>query len=310
MIQEIAVILTCFNRREKTTRCLKHLFMAKDNYNKGINKISLAIYLTDDGCTDGTANAVRRICKNEELHIIKGNGNCYWAGGMRLAWLEALKDKTRWEFYLLLNDDTIVKNNVFDELFYTHDFSISTYGLPGIYSGITCEEFNNANITYGGNIFASKIKGSSIRLKPSKKPQMVDETNANILFVSSKVVETIGIFHDKYVHSCADYDYCMETKKNGFPTLLTANICGYCEYDHSSEGEEIRKLMGMTFAQRKKYMSSPIHSDMDYLLYVKRNIPCKYLISWTLRKIRLYLPALYYIICKVRGLDSYKIIKS
>ena len=40
----------------------------------------------------------------------------------------------------------------------------------------------------------------------------------------------------------------------------------------------------------------------DYLLFVKRNIPKKYLISTVLRKTRLYCPRLYYYINKVRGL--------
>lgn len=56
--------------------------------------ISLSVYLTDDGCTDGTSQAVRDIFKGKDITIMQGDGNLYWAGGMRFAWKEALKKKT------------------------------------------------------------------------------------------------------------------------------------------------------------------------------------------------------------------------
>ena len=114
----IAVILTCFNRKEKTVQCLRYLFVAASQYNAGSEdgeKMHLSIFLTDDGCTDGTADAVREECKGQELHIIQGNGKCFWAGGMRLAWGEALKRQNEWDYYLLLNDDTIMSGNAFEE---------------------------------------------------------------------------------------------------------------------------------------------------------------------------------------------------
>lgn len=52
----IAVIITCHNRKEKTLHCLTNLFEAKKAY--GHNEVRLAVFLTDDGCTDGTAEAV------------------------------------------------------------------------------------------------------------------------------------------------------------------------------------------------------------------------------------------------------------
>lgn len=51
----IATILTCFNRKDKTLSCLRHLYDAQDYYNlKSENKINVSVYITDDGCTDNT----------------------------------------------------------------------------------------------------------------------------------------------------------------------------------------------------------------------------------------------------------------
>lgn len=299
----IAVLLTCFNRKDKTTACLKSLLNTIENFNStACEKVHLSIFLTDDACTDGTPQAVREICKGQELLIIPGNGNLYWAGGMLMAWREALKERKDWNFFLLINDDTILRADAIEELINTHNFCIKKYGIPGIYSGITCAIGHPEIITYSGDVFKSGAKGKWQRLGPSNEPQIVDQCNANILMISKEVVNKIGIFHDGYIHGAADQDYCMQVRKNGIPALITANIAGECEYDHFSEKEECEKLIKMSFHERKAYVYHPTHSDKDYLLFVKRNMPHKYYISIILRKMRLYCPKLYYRINKARGL--------
>ena len=300
---KIAVLLTCFNRKNKTIACLESMLLTVKNYNDRDNdKTEISIFLTDDACTDGTAQATKEVCQGEDIHIVQGNGNLFWAGGMRTAWNEALNHEHKWDFFLLLNDDTILHTNALAELMDTHRYCIDRYGYPGIYSGITCAKGHPETITYSGDVFESGAKGKWHRLGPADEPQMVDQCNANILLVPGEVVNKIGIFHDGYIHGAADLDYCMQVRKAGMPALITAQIIGECEYDHFSEKEECERLIRMTLSERRKYVYHPTQSDKDYLLFVKRNIPKKYLISKILRKVRLYCPSLYYYINKARGL--------
>lgn len=302
-MSKIAVLLTCFNRKNKTIACLESMLLTVKNYNDRDNdKTELSIFLTDDACTDGTAQAAKEVCQGEDIHIVQGNGNLFWAGGMRTAWNEALNHEHKWDFFLLLNDDTILHTNALAELMDTHRYCIDRYGCPGIYSGITCATGHPETITYSGDVFESGAKGKWHRLGPADEPRMVDQCNANILLVPGEVVNKIGIFHDGYIHGAADLDYCMQVRKAGMPALITAQIIGECEYDHFSEKEECERLMRMTLSERRKYVYHPTHSDKDYLLFVKRNIPKKYLISKILRKVRIYCPRLYYYINKARGL--------
>lgn len=297
---KIATILTCFNRKEKTVSSLRHLFSARNSYNERHDEqIKLVIYLTDDACTDGTPEAVREVCKGEELHIIKGNGQCYWAGGMRLAWKEALKKKELWDYYLLLNDDTFVLDNVFDEFKLAESYCKDTFHKVGLYSGVTHAVGNPKLITYSGDKYTSKFMGKLRRVQPNGKPQRVDMTNANILLVDKTVVEEIGIFDEHYKHSNADYDYSNQANKNGFAVVITANACGVCEYDHVVGSDDL-KIASISLRERKKYLSHPLHSDKEYLYYIKKNRPSRFLVSWILRKVRLYFPTLYYSINKAR----------
>lgn len=99
MMQTIAVLLTVHNRKAKTLECLQRLYaqLPLDGY-------QVDVYLTDDGCTDGTPEAVRQ--QFPQVHIIHGDGNLFWNRGMYTAWQEAAKKD--YDFYLWLNDDTFV----------------------------------------------------------------------------------------------------------------------------------------------------------------------------------------------------------
>ena len=130
---------------------------------------------------------------------------------------------------------------------------------------------------------------------------MVDMTHANILLVHHEVVNKQGIFYHGFKHGAADEDYSMKARRNGLPTAVTAHVCGECECNHDSSKEEIQRLMTMTLAERKQYVNSPTHSDHDYLLLVRRNIPLRYPITIILRNLRLYFPKLYFYITNFRG---------
>src|SRR5579875_4150500 len=89
----VAVLMTCFNRREQTLRCLQHLFAQT-----ALTQISLHVVLLDDASTDGTAEAVREAFP--DVQLMRGTGQLYWNRGMRMAFAEALR--RGFDFYLWL----------------------------------------------------------------------------------------------------------------------------------------------------------------------------------------------------------------
>lgn len=292
---EIAVILTCHNRKEKTLTCLESLYKALDCYNdENQIKICLTPYITDDGCTDGTAEAILNLYSEKQIHIVKGNGSLFWAGGMRLAWREALKLGNVYDFYLLLNDDTVVYNNCFFELLQTNIYSLNYFKKHGLYSGITCNISDHQKISYGGSIWTNRLLAKSKMLKPSGTPQLCDMTNANILLVSKEVVDEIGILYEGFCHATADYDYSINARKKNIPVLVTANVCGECDDDHGTFEENGHKICAMGLKERISYFQHPLHSNKDYLLYIRRNTPFRYPIVWLGRFVNLYFPRIYY----------------
>lgn len=294
---KIAVLYTCFNRKQKTLSSLEGLFNSIQIFNTdSSDKICPTIYLTDDGCTDGTSEAILRKYPNEDINIIKGDGNLYWAGGMRLAWKEAMKRHFEWHFYLLLNDDTDIFGHCFTELLDTHAYCKMKFGQDGIYSGITCGKEDMNQTTYGGRIITNSFLGSAYKVSASGHPQLVHQTNANILLVPKSVVDQIGIFFEGFRHGNADYDYAMHASFKGIPVLVTAHHCGTCDFDHANETDLRNKILSMSQTERTSYFSNPLHSSRDYLTFIKRNIPLKYPFTWIFRKLQEKYPKVYYFV--------------
>ena len=194
-----------------------------------------------------------------------------------------------------------MENDCFISLLKTHKYSINTYGKPGIYSGITCDTHAKDKITYGGYVWTNYFLGRDSILLPTGMPQKCDMANSNIMLVSRPVVEAIGIFHDGFIHGYADFDYSMQAIKKSFPVLVTEKICGSCDYDHDSEKQIKEKISGMNLKQRKEYFKNPLHSNYDVMLYNRRNILQRYILSYIGRIMNLYVPRLYYFASDIRN---------
>lgn len=291
---KIAVLLTCHNRKAKTISCLKSLFESYRQYLSETDKsLLMKVFLVDDGSTDGTSDEIKNsfIDQTCDIQIIQGNGNLFWARGMVLAWKTAMNTKEEWDFFLLVNDDTFIYKGCFHELFETHKYSIVNFGEYGLYSGITCKIGHPDSITYGGAVWTNKFMVKCRQLKPSSNPQMCDVANANILLVPIEVVNKIGILNDAYQHGFADYEYSMKARKENIPVLVTSTICGECDFDHDYD---VKKFCSMSLEERKSYFNSPLHSNKDYLYYIRHNFPIRYPFVLVGRFLNLYFPQLYY----------------
>lgn len=264
-MKNIAVLLTCYNRKDKTVSCLKSLFSAQIPL--GYN---FEVFLVDDGSSDGTANEVERIFP--EVNIIKGNGNLFWNGGMRLAWETAIKARD-FDFYLLLNDDTILYPKALNLLIEAHNFSVKKYKKEGIYVGSTIDPISR-EFTYGGHKLLSKFSFKSIPVIPQDGHfHYCDFANGNILMISASVVQYIGILSEKFTHSISDYDYSLKAKKKGIPLLVCPEYCGTCIDDHGKNWLS----NDFSLAERIKYLKSPKYlAYKEYLFFIKFHFPFYY----------------------------------
>lgn len=255
----IAVLLTTFNRKQKTLKCLQSLREQNLPENVGLN-----IFLTDDASKDGTASLVKKYFP--EVSIFNGTGNLYWAGGMRFTWKKALASDA--DFYLLLNDDTVISPNAIDALLNT-SLQNST---PAIAVGSTCDGLSG-NISYGGWKLQSKWFWKSERIYSNSDVAECDFANANIMLVPNKVVKKIGILASHFTHSLADYDYCLKAKKAGFRICVVPGFLGTCADDHGNNW----KSGSTSLKERMQYLKSPKGlAYKEYLSFIQHHFPLSY----------------------------------
>lgn len=231
---KIAAIMTCHNRKNKTMACLKSLFTIIPETD---------VYLTDDGSTDGTSEAVLDTYPN--VHIISGDGNLYWNRGMYVAWKEA--QKMKYDYYLWLNDDVVLYPTFFQELMECNHVSGGHCVIVGL-----IKDFSTGEIIYGGTDKKGKL------IQETNSCQHIANMNGNVVLVPQSVVEEIGIIDPVYWHDIGDVDYGLMAQKAGIPVLSTRIAVA----DGHSNGKFCRvRKWDSTFSKRFKKLYSPLGSN-------------------------------------------------
>lgn len=209
MTKHIAVLLTVHNRKAKTLACLKELYAqtVPEGY-------TLSVYLTDDGCTDGTPEEVVRMFPT--VRIIKGDGNLYWNRGMYQAWAEASKTYD-YDYYLWLNDDTILLADSLRKM-----IDIAEKEPDAVIVGPTRALDNPLRTTYSG------IRKDGSIICPNGEIQYCHTFNGNIVMIPRKIFHRIGNLDYAYHHALGDLDYGQSVIRAGFKNCLMPEHCGMC----------------------------------------------------------------------------------
>lgn len=257
---KIAILLATFNRKDKTLKCLANV------KNQALSPdYEIEIFLTDDASPDGTRKAVQD--KHPEVHVFKGTGSLFWAGGMRSSWREAIKKD--FDYFLLLNDDTFlledaIKRLVESNLDYSKKNELSTISI-----GTTLDP-DSGEITYGGRKLYSKNRIQSYLVNSRVENMECELGNANAMLVPNIIVEEIGILSGKYLHSISDYDYTLRTIKAGFKVVVAPGIYGYCSFDHGQAWPSVDSKL----SERLSYLYSIKGLNYhDYLTFIKSRFP-------------------------------------
>lgn len=249
-MEKAAVILTVFNRKDITLQGLRSLYRAIKVLGDGY---SFDIYMTDDGCTDGTGEAVHK--EFPQIHIIKGDGSLYWSGGMRKAWQAAINSGIDYDYYLWFNDDV----ELCDDSLQTMFNAIRQKGPNCIISGAFCD--HNRRVSYGGKTENEEI------IEPNGECQVVRRMNGNLVLIPKIVSKSIGIIDKKYKHGLGDYDYGCRAQLKGFIVLLTPKYVGIVDrHDVPTKDYFMKKY---PFRKRWNQLYSPKESPF-ILFYFER----------------------------------------
>jgi GT2 family glycosyltransferase len=206
----IAVLMTVHNRRDTTLECLRRLSAMQ--YDR--ERVTLDIFMTDDGCTDGTADAVSDAFP--QVHVIQGNGELYWNRGMYAAWQEAAKHD--YDFYWWVNDDTFVFEDTLSRMLACS----ASHEDKAIVVGCTCSSGEPVRFTYGGWEGEKTISDVSFE-RPCRT------MHGNLVLIPRAVFLRLGMNDPYYRHSLGDTDYGLRATENDIGIWSAAGYCGICD---------------------------------------------------------------------------------
>ena len=212
---KVAILLTVFNRREKTLKCLDICYRQIDAM-KSEGIYDFHIYMVDDGSSDGTSDAVREIFP--QTSIIRGNGGLYWNQGMRLAWDTAVLQSP--DFYIWINDDTFLEQNALGTLMETSNFLKHKAIVVG-----TAED-SEGRLSYGGLTRYGKLVTPDPTI-----PVPCWTFNGNLVLIPAYVYRILGNLDEHYQHSFGDFDYGARAAAANIVRVVAPGVLCKCSRD-------------------------------------------------------------------------------
>lgn len=251
---KVTVIFTCFNRKEKSLKCIKTL-TGQDL------EIEYQFIVVDDNSTDGTAEAILALKNN--VILLDGNGSLYWAGGMRKgikAYLESVQDS---EYVLLVNDDVEFFEGIVNKL-----ITESKEKKDAVIVGATCDD--HGSFSYGAmKLIVPRKKDLYRQISPSKGSVECDTFNCNCVLLSDDTIRKAGNFDPMYTHSLADIDYGLRLRKLGFHIYSSDEYVGICN-KNSIKGTWIDRSLPRR--ERIKKKESPKGAPVkEWFYFMKKN---------------------------------------
>lgn len=279
-MRKVAVLMTVYNRCEKTRSCLRSLY----GDTEGCGGVSFDVWLTDDGSTDGTSDKLRE--EFPQVRVLSGDGTLFWNGGMINSWKAALAHGG-YDGYLWLNNDVVLLPGLWKQLAGADEYSRARFGKAGIYVG-SVKDAETGKFTYGGFDFVSRLTLKDEFRIPDGEFQTCQCAHGNVTYVSQEVVDKMGIFCGEYIHGGTDHDYTYLAYKAGFPIIVLRDYAGICENDHSGSQ---KGMDGMNLRERIAYLKSPFGLNLhNTLLFQKRCFPWRLPFAWAMAYLKVIFP--------------------
>ncbi len=291
---KVCVMLTCFNRKDKTLNCIKSLISG--------NKCQVDFIVVDDGSTDGTGAALEDMAKelyerdseHSSIEVITTTGGLFYSGGMRRA-MEAAKTRygsrgnntTRNDAYASeTRDYDIEKDNVQEPDFYilaNDDVEFDRGVLDGLADApagtviVGAMRDDSGKCSYGGIKYYSGIHYKQIG--PDAADRGCDTFNANFVAVPKEIFKAVPIIDPVYVHSLGDFDYGLQIKKAGYRIEVTDHFVGTCNNNPSTGTWNDRSLSRIERIKRKESVKGA--PAKQWFHFLKKNFGIGYACAYS-----------------------------
>lgn len=256
---KLTVIMTCFNRKDCTLRCINTLNDACARTG-GYALWKPEYVVVDDKSTDGTAGALEGLASDRgmEITVLPGTGKLFYTGGMRMGIGYARKNCLSSDWFMLVNDDVSFDSTAVAGMLDSAASKASEAMEARVLVGAVRDD--DGNFSYGGVKYVKGINYKAVR--PEDADRSCDTFNANCVLMPGGIFRAVPNMDEVYNHSLGDFDYGLSIKRLGYNIEVYQEYIGICN-KNSAKGtwndaslkraERLRKKEGIKGLPRKEW---------------------------------------------------------
>lgn len=255
---KILAIFTCFNRKDKTEYCIKSLISSNPN-------CEFTFIVADDGSTDGTRELLKNMKKIYDIHLLRGDGNLYYSGGMRLGMQYVLENMDQsYDYMLMMNDDVEFYDKCIEKM-------IKQSVEQGEAVVVGAMQNNRGQLSYGAIKYLKGIKYETLDINQWSKP--ADTFNANCVLIPYSAFIEVGAIDSHYIHSLGDFDYGLSLKNKGWNIYSSNEYVGLCNNNNiNNTWQDISLSRIQRLKKKEEIKGVPLK---PWLYYLKKNFGIK-----------------------------------
>lgn len=261
---KIGIILVNFNGKLYNEQCINSIKLSTySNY---------SIYVVDNNSSDNSVEILKEKFR-DGITIIENDDNLGFSCANNIGIKKALDDGCN--YILMLNNDTVIENNMIEEML---DISLKNHGSvvsPKIYY------YDNKHIIWsaGGNI--NWVKGLPIQYGIDKVDsnefsyeREVQFATGCCILIPKGVIEKIGLLSDKYFLYYEDTDYSIRMINGGVKIIYAPNAKMYHKVSASTGGSKSKLLIYYMTRNRllfnkkfnKKYIIATLYFYITFII--------------------------------------------
>lgn len=236
-MENVVVLLTCFNRQDKTISAIKKL--------NSSNQCKLKFLIVDDGSTDDTVAELKKL--SADIEIINSGGNKYYTGSMRIGMEYLIKKGEKYDYLLLINDDVDFYDCIIDKL-----ILYSKIKNNQVIVGSTID--NNKQLSYGGIHYYTRYLSAKYNIVGPNYTDCCSTFNANCVLIPFNIFCENGIYDSHYCHGVGDFDYGLKITRNGYKIFVYKEYIGVCNRNSSKNTWQDKSL---SISKRLRFKKTP-----------------------------------------------------
>lgn len=210
----VHIVVLNWNGLEDTLDCLASI--------RKLTYPNVRVKVVDNASDNGEAEVIER--EYPEVNVLKQSENKGFCGGCNAGIEQSIAEGA--EFVMLLNNDALVSPNLIESLLEGHE----KLENPGAVSPVIFKYPETEKIWFSIAEWEAVWKTGEAKFRlaldenyeslKNKKPYPTEFACGCCLFVSTKVIEEVGLFDERYFAFFDEAEWCVRMKKRGFTSYV------------------------------------------------------------------------------------------